>query len=120
MGGNDSGKASARLVDYDYFTGDWPENVGEIVKCIGIFRMDSRWQAWDRSTSDQEFLESFCNSPQDDQTYLSSGNKFDYLNLSYDFSAIGEVSINGITTSQSFANTPVAVYGSMVILGLCV
>lgn len=118
MGGNDSGKASARLVDYDYFTGDWPENIGEIVKCIGIFRMDSRWQAWDRSTSDQDFLESFCNSPQDDRTYLSSGNKFDYLNLSYDFSAIGEMSINGITTSQSFANTPVAVYGSMVNTGI--
>ena len=118
MGGNDAGKANARLVNYDYFKGNWPENIGEIVKCIGIFRMDSRWQTWDNSTSDQDFLERFCNSPQDESTYLSSGNKFDYLNLSYNFSAIGEMSINGVTTSQSFANTPVAVYGSMVNSGI--
>lgn len=118
MGGSDAEKETAKLVDFYYFRGDWPEEIGETVKCIGVFRNDGRWEALERPRDDIDILEEFCkaNEYNIQKLYSSLSNS---ISLSINIDVYG-LPIYGYNSLDSFADTPVAVYGSMVGTGAMV
>lgn len=113
MGGDESWKDDAMLVDYDYFSGDIPDNVGAHLKCVGILRTDDRWKEWDNCNSKEEFLENYCDSNKGRTHILSSGKERDYLGITADLDSF-VMSTNIETTNNSFSNIPVAIYGMYV------
>ncbi len=91
MGGSESDKGSARLIT----NGEWPDNSDTPIKCIGIVQSEGGGM-----------------------DYLSWG-KEDYqkIGIGCDWQQFGESSISGMTTIESFTNTPVAIYGRKDISG---
>lgn len=117
MGGSENDKGSARLIS----NGEWPDSSEMPIKCIGIVRSREVWKYMDETQPKEDLLAYYADEGGSDDGkmgYLSWGmEEYQNIGIGCNWEQFGESSIIDMTTIASFANTPVAIYGRMVIGG---